>query len=214
MININLIFELCVIFVITYFFIKYKKPKIKFLFYGYIFFIITLFIQIPFKFLEYIYRSYFNKGILIPFILINILIIIISEITKYFSLKRFLKTKSYKNGILFGIGWTSIESLNIFSFYFFNYFFKLFKINYSTSYNLINNSILNFGFLLIINLAITVFIVIAIIKKNKFYLIYAIFYSFLIYFGLFLFSNNLKIIFIILILIYSFYILFYYKKLK
>lgn len=210
----NYILEIFLAIIITYIFIKKENPKLKFLFYGYIFFIVTLFIQIPFRFLEYFFKSYFNNGILIPFILITILTILISEISKYISLGRFLKTKSYKNGILFGIGWTTLESLNFISSYFFKIVFSFFGIEYNISNILQINSFLSFTFFFILNIAITVLIIIAIIKRKKMYILYAILFSIISYLGLLVFSSISKLIFIGFLLIYCFYIIFHYRKLK
>lgn len=208
------VFEILFAFLISYFFIKKEKPKLRFLFYGYFFYIITLFIQIPFRFLEYSLKNYFNSGFLLPFILIGIMTIVVSEVSKYISLGRFLKTKSYKNGILFGIGWTSLESINFISSSFFKFFFSFFNINYTTSNILMISSFVNFAFFFILNLAITVFIVISIIRNKKLYVFYAILFSIISYFGLLVLSNISKWIFVIGLLIYSFYVIFNYRKLK
>lgn len=208
------IFEIFLALIFTLIFIKKEKPKLKFLFYGYFFFYITLFIQIPFRFLEYYFRNYFKNDFLLPFLLIAISTIIVSEVSKYISLSRFLKTKSYKNGILFGIGWTSIESINVVSSVFFKYVFSFFGIDYNTSNILFNNSYLTFSFFFILNLAISVFIVISIIKKKRSYLYYAILFSIISYFGLIVFSSFSRWIFAICLVIYSFYVIFHYRKLK
>lgn len=208
------ILEVFLAIIITYIFIKKESPKLKFLFYGYFFFIINLFIQIPFRFLDYFLNIYFNNEILIPFILITILTIIVSQISKYISLGRFLKTRSYKNGILFGIGWTTLESLNFISSYFFKIVFSFFGIEYNISNILQINSFLNFTFFFILNIAITVLIIIAIIKRKKMYILYAILFIIISYFGLLVFSSLYKLIFIGFLLIYCFFIIFHYRRLK
>jgi len=82
-----------------------------------------LIIQIPIKFLGYYTRGYLKSNILIPIVLLIILSSIISEVGKYLSLKKFLKTKKINNAILFVIGWVSFESINLFSIYFFKLIF-------------------------------------------------------------------------------------------
>lgn len=207
------ILEFIFTLIITYFFIKSEKPKLKFLFYGYIFFIFTLFLRIPFKFLEILLLNYYNSNYLPLFIVISSSIII-TEIAKYLSLKKFLKTKSFKNGILFGIGWTTLESISIVSLNFFNFIFNFFNINYTISTFFGNLNFLEFGFIFIFNLAVTVLIVISIIKKNTIYLFYSILISLIVYFTIRNLNGINFWIFVSFTSIYSLYILFKYKHLK
>jgi len=209
------IFEIIIAIIVTLLFIKFEKPKIKFLFLGYLFLIISLILQIPFKYLKLKIVDFFPTMYEIPLILLSIGIITISEFTKYFSLKKFLKTRSYKNAILFGIGWVSLESINYFTIIIYNFIFSLFSINFSyTPFLSENYSILNFIFFFIINLSITVLVIIAIIKKNFYYLIFAILYASI---SLILLENVIlyeRYIFMWGLFLYSIYIIFKYNKLK
>ncbi len=211
----NYIFEIIIALIITILFIKIKKPKMKFLFLGYFFLLVSLLLQIPFKYLKIIVMENFTTTSAIPIFILTIITIIISEFTKYFSLKKFLKTKNYKNAILFGIGWVSLESINFFSILVYNFVFSYFSINFNYIPFLNNNfGILNFLFFFIINLSITVLVIISIIKKNPYYLIFGILYSILIVIILKNVISYEKYISMIGIFIYSLYIIFKYNKLK
>lgn len=208
------VFELLIALLITYFFIKRERPKVKFLTYGYLFFLVSLILQIPFKFLQLRFADFFSSSFL-PVILINIAVIIISELTKYFSLKRFLKTKSYKNGILFGIGWATIESINYFTIVFYSYFLSFLSLNFDYS-TLVTTSLPLVSFILffVLNLAITVFVIFSIIKKNYLYLIYAMIFSIVIFFAMIYLSGLGLYIFEGFLFLYSLYIIYHYRKIK
>ena len=198
---------------VTLLFFEYKRPKLRFLFYGYIFYLVSLVLQIPLRFVEIFIDLNFGDIFLVSFVFVNIGVIVLSEVLKYFSLRRFLKTKSYKNGIFFGIGWTSIESLRFISERFFNEVFGFFGYNYSVSY-FFNYDLMGFVFFFVFNLAICVFIVISIIKRDKFYLFYAILVSVLVYFSLMRLSGVGFYLITGLAFLYSLYVIFRFQRLK
>lgn len=209
------ILELTISLTITYFFIKKEKPKIKFLFYGYFFLLISLILQIPLKLIIINFQDYFQNN-LIPLTIINLIITLISPITKYLSIKKFIKTKSYKNGILFGIGWATFESINLFKEVFLPLFLNLFSLEINI--NLFLNTqltTLHFLFFFITNLAITILIIISIIKKKKNYLIAAIISNISIFFGtIILINTTYKIIFYTTFTLGALTIIFHYRKIK
>jgi len=206
--------ELIVALGITVYFIQKEKPNLRYLFYGYFFFLITLLMQIPFKITEIFLKEHMKQESNLPFIIISVGIIIMTEISKYFSLKSFVNTKSIKNGILFGIGWATIESIQYFSIIIFSFIFSYFSINFN--YNLLlsnQNDLINFFYFFIFNLSITVLVIFSVIKKKLIYLIQAILYSILVLFALRYTTQILNFIFQILFLLYSTFIIFKYKKL-
>ncbi|MDA3855491.1 MAG: hypothetical protein PF569_04485 [Candidatus Woesearchaeota archaeon] len=208
------IFELLIALMIAYVFIKRERPKVKFLIYGYLFFLVSLVLQIPFKFLQLTFKDYFSSSVL-PIIFLNIGVIVISELTKYFSLKRFLKTKSFKNGILFGIGWATIESISYFSLIFYSFFFGFFSLSFDYLYFLPESfPFVSFLLFFVLNLAITVFVIFSIIKKDKLYLIYAIIFSLVIFFAMLYLEKLALYIFEIFLFFYSLYIIYHYRKIK
>lgn len=159
--------EILIAAIITYFFIKKEKPKLKFLFLGYAFFFISLLLQLPFRYLETIFSTMLET-VLFSTLTIIIITTIVSELTKYFSLKRFLTTKKYKNAILFGIGWSSLESINFFTSSFYRLIFSYVPIEFDYSSIISADlSFFNFIFLFVVNLAITIFVIFSIIKKKK-----------------------------------------------
>ena len=208
------IFELTVALILTGIFYKFENPKLKFLFYGYLFFIVALILQLPFRFLEIYIKDWF-EFMLLSQIIIAPFIIIISEITKYFSLKKFLNTYSFKNGILFGIGWVTLESINFFTIFIVSNFLGLFNLSFDIS-SLLNPEygIYNFLYFFIINLAITIFIIKAITAKKKKYVVHAIIYSLFIYYGLLLLGGLHKNTFTLTSLAVSTFIIFFYRFLK
>ena len=123
--------EIFVALLITLYFIQKESPKIRYLFYGYFFFLVTLTMQIPFRITELFLKEHMPQESRLPFILMSLGIIIMTEISKYYSLKSFVNTKSMKNGILFGIGWATIESIQYFSIIFFSFLFSFFSINFN-----------------------------------------------------------------------------------
>ena len=75
-----------------------EHPKIRYLFYGYLFFFIALTIQLPFRYLELTLKEMFeftlmSQVVIAPFLLIA------TEVTKYFSMKKFIRTRNFKNAI-------------------------------------------------------------------------------------------------------------------
>lgn len=210
----NYLFEILFALLITLLFVKQEKPKIYFLFLGYAFVLLSLFLQLPLKFLELELTSFFSS-LALSSMFFGILAIIISELTKYFSLKRFMKTKSYKNGILFGIGWSTIESINYFSILFYSWIFSLFSLTFNaTSFVDDKLPLLNFLFFFTVNLGITVLVIISIIRKKRLYLIYAITLSTVIFIGLLYLNGTAKTIFSLFFFSYSLFLLFKYRSIK
>lgn len=206
------LFEIAVALIIAYFFYKNERPKVRFLLYGYCLFFLVMFIQLPFRYLELQVRGYFDFALMSQILFAPILIAI-SEVTKYLSMKRFLNTKSFKNGIFFGIGWTTIESINFFTAGFFGVIFSIFAIKFDYSF-LLNPDYgpVNFLLLFIVNLAITVFVIKSIIRKKYYYLAFAIVYSLVAFYGLLLLTGIEKLMFTFVLLTISTFILFNYKK--
>lgn len=208
------VFEIVFAVIITLIFIKKEKPNVLFLFLGYLFFFVALLLQFPFKYLQVYLTDYIQGEIItgIAFIFFSVLVV---EIAKFFALKKFLKTRSVKNGILFGIGWSSIESINYFKDVFLSWFFGILNVNVDYSF-LLNPeyTFLNFVLFFAVNIAITVFVIKAIVKKKIIYLILAIFYGFAFGVGYALLSDIQKDIFSLFFFIYSLRILFRYNKLK
>lgn len=206
--------QILIVCILTYYFVKKNKPNIKFLFLGIGFFFLTLIFQIPLRFIEINLLKYFNSSLVIPTIILIFLSTLISESTKYFSLNKYLKTKSYKNAILFVIGWISLESINIFSIYFYSIFFGFFGIEFDVNLFLQNYNLLNFVFFFILNLALSVFIILAVIKKKHFYFIFSVLLGFLVSLSLINLNGIEKYFFMFLVFIYSLYVIFKYNKLK
>jgi hypothetical protein len=205
--------EFFVAFLLSYLFYSREKPKLKFILYGYLFFLLALFLQFPFRLLQYYLLPYLSNYFL-PLI-IPILTIIISELTKYFSLKRFMKTKSYKNGIFFGIGWVSLESISIISSTFYFLLFSAFAIQISSSgYFGPNLSFFNFVYFFTVNLAITVLVIVSLIKKNYYFLIYAILFSILIFLGFELLGTFELLFFALITFFIAFILIFKYRLMR
>lgn len=207
--------EIFIAAIITVFFILKEKPKLRFLFLGYIFFFVSLILQIPFRYFELKF-TYFFESVFFSSFTIAIITIIISEFTKYFSLKKFLKTRSYKNAILFAIGWSTIESINFLTSNFYQIIFSLVPINFNyANFMPAELSFFNFVFFFILNLAITVFVIFSLIKNNKLYVFFAILFSIIVYLGFVIFSDFIsKIVFTALVFAYSLFVIFHYRKLK
>lgn len=205
--------EIVIAFVITYAFIKREKPKLKFLFYGYIFFLLALILQIPFKFLQAYFEQYLTTTIT-KTVLLSVISIIVTEFVRYFSLKRYLKTKSYKNGILFGIGWATFDAINYIKIIFFTSLFSLLPIylDYSTFLSS-NLPFITFSYSFVLNVALTTLCIIAIIKKRIFYVIYAILIN-IISFSLIYFDSLTRLIIEGTIFAYCLFVIFHYRKIK
>ena len=206
--------EVVVSLVFAFYFIKREKPKVRFLLYGYVFFGVALLLQLPFKYIQIKFLPYF-QGSSVPFLIFSFLSIIVVEVSKYFSLKRFLKTRSFKNGILFGIGWASFESINFIKLSFFSFIFSFIRLSFDVSSFLSPKyEFFGFVFLFSVNLAATVLIVFSVIKKNLFYLFYAMLFSFLVFVCFNSFSGWDLVGFCIFAFLYSLFIIFHYRKIK
>lgn len=209
------IIEILTALLITIYFIQKENPKIRYLFYGYFFFLITLIMQIPFRITELFLKEHMPSQSRLPFIIVSMGIIIMTEISKYYSLKSFVNTKSIKNGILFGIGWATIESIQYFSVIFFSFLFSFFAINFD--YTLLlkeQNQIVNFFFFFIFNLSITVLVIFSVIKNRLLYLVQAILYSCLVLYSITYIEGTLGLFLELLFVLYSLFIIFKYKKLR
>ena len=207
--------EIFVALLITIYFIQKESPKIRYLFYGYFFFLITLTMQIPFRITELFLKEHMPQESKLPFILMSLGIIIMTEISKYYSLKSFVNTKSMKNGVLFGIGWATIESIQYFSIIFFSFLFSFFSINFNYALLLKEqNQLVNFFFFFVFNLSITVLVIFSVIRNKIVYLIHAIIYSCLVLFLIAYTEGSTKILSEILMFGYSLFMVFKYKKLS
>jgi hypothetical protein len=211
--------EIILILIFVYYFIKKEKPKKRFFIYGFLISIIVFIFKLPINFLIYYIQNQIEiQNTSIPILLIMIFSIIITEIARYLSLKRYFKSKSYKNGILFGIGWATFSSL---------LFLHSVVIDFLKSINLFQNnnlgsmfviiepismSIIPFIFLFLLNIAQSTLIIISIIKKNIFYIIYSILLG--IFCNLIFLNNNNNLIVELIIILIIFFIVFHYRKIK
>ncbi len=211
MISFEVLLKLIFILIIAYYFQKKTKAKIRFFILGILFFILSLILQLPFKFVEYYLKGASISIISIAPVLFALFAIITSELTKYFSLRKYLKTKSPRNGILFGLGWVGFESISYFSYIFYFYILNIFSINFRPE-NLISASLpfWDFIFLFIVNSAITILIIFSVIKKKLIFLFYGIYLSLGIYLVLYYIQSSL--IFEILFLLYSLFLIFRYNS--
>ena len=206
--------EILFAILITYLFINHKKPKLRYLLYGYLGISISILLQLPFKYTQSIISEQINNA-LIPVTILTIVTITISEITKYIFLKKVLKTKIFKNGILFGIGWSTIESINIFTITLFSIIFSILGNSFNYSFLLTQNvPFINFIFFFITNIAITSIVIFSVIKKKKIHLFFAILLSITISIGLQHLQGVNKALFSIIILSYCIYLIFNYNKIK
>ena len=146
----------------------------------------------------------------LPILIVAFGMPIISESIKYLSLKKYLKTKSHKNGIFFGIGWVIVESIPYISMLIYTTAFSYLTLSY-TPQALVESGIplWSFVFFFIINLSITALVVFAVIKERIYYVFYAIIYSAIIY--LLLQEATEKIFFQIFFIILSLFIIFKYR---
>ncbi len=200
-----------VVFFAYYFYTK-EKPKIKFILLGALFSLLSILLQLPLRIAEIEIEQYFLSDTL-PLLLIAFGVPIITELTKYFSLKRYLKTRSQKNGIFFGIGWVGIESISYISLVLYTTVFSYLSLTYQPQ-NLVESTLplWSFIFLFIINLSITVLVVFSVTKKKFYYVIYAILYSAIVY--LVLLEVQQKFLFQCAFIIYSLFIIFRYRLFK
>jgi hypothetical protein len=205
--------ELILAILITYLFVYKTGARLKFLFLGYFFFCLALVMQLPLKILLEWTKEHFPTHALLPILLITTVSIGITQVTKYFSLKRFLKTKSYKNGILFGLGWATIESIDI---------LKIFILNtvVSTIHLTLSNSIfvdpqyslLEFAYFFIVNVSLTSLIIFAIITKKSYFLYFTIMYALFVHIGLPFISNPTQNLLIVVTFLFSLFIIFWHKQ--
>jgi hypothetical protein len=205
-----------IVLLIVYYFYKKHKPKVKFLFLGIFFFGIAFLISFPFKVLfQKIIENFSGFGFYLSNLVVLIFFTIFFESSKYFALKKYLKTRSFKNGVFFVIGWSGVETLGIFNYYLINFLKENFNVFVNTSNFAFNLNVLDFLFYLLLNLAISVLVVISIIKKKKIYFFYGLIFSILtIIFLNMLNSIILEFFLKIIISIYSLYIIFKFNKIK
>jgi len=204
--------EIVFVLMITYLYYEYIKPKVKYLFYGYFFFFIGLILQLPFRYVEILLEGVFEVVLISQYFIVPFSIVL-SEVVKYFSLKKFIKTRSFKNGFFFGIGWASIESINFFTISFFSIIFSWLSLSFNYTYLLNPNyGLLNFVFLFILNLAINVYVILAITKRNIRYLIAGILFSLVSYFGLLILSGFEEVGFYVFLFSVSLFIIFHHRR--
>lgn len=211
-IGLNYSFQILFVLIMTYLYYKYLKPKFRYLLYGYFFFFVGVVLQFSFRSVEVMIERLFEV-VIISYYFIAPLSIIFSEILKYFSLKKFIKTKVFKNGFFFGIGWASLESINYFTIIFFSSISTWLGLSFDYGFLLNPHyNFFNFIFFFILNLAINVYIILAITKRDIWYLFYGILYSLFSYFGLLLLHGTSKIGFYVLLFSISLFVIFYHRR--
>ena len=204
----NYFFEIFLaLYIIVLYYLK-LKPKVRYLFYGFFFFFVSLILQFPIR-----YILVGLDKILIIFNLTELLFIplsiVVVEVTKYFSLKKFIKTRSLNFGLFFTVGWVSLASINYFTIIFFNFVLGFLSLSFDFSYLLNPNyNFFYFAYYFILNLAVSVFVISAIVYKNIYYLILGILFSLVSAIGILYFDSYFKFIFIFIMFIISVYILF------
>lgn len=208
----ELVVQILFVTFFAYYFYTREKPKTKFLILGFLFSLLSLLLQIPLRIFELEIEKYFLSDT-VPLLLIAFGAPIISETVKYFSLKRYMKTKSHKNGIFFGIGWVIVESIPYISMVLYSTVFSYISLSYAPQ-SLVDSSIplLDFIFFFIINLSITALVVFAVIKNKFYYVLYAIVYSAIIY--LMLQETTQKLLFQGIFLLVSLFIILRYRLFK
>ena len=176
------IFEVVIIGFFVANFVRRERPNVLFFFLGFLFSVIAFVLKMPITLimnsisLENTFSSIILSGTIIA-----IAIAVINEITRYLSLKRFLSTRSYKNGILFGFGWATFSVLIFFQNIVIAYFLSILPYFETFEIPQLTLGFLEFTLLLTTILAQTIFIVFAVLKNKKRYVIYSILYSILIY---------------------------------
>lgn len=170
------ILQVSIVSVIIFFFLKHYNKTHKYLLLGIGFFFLSLLLQLPFHYLQVLILNFLSSPNLIPSIILSSLAIIVGEFTKYFSLKKFLPTKSNNRGKAFVVGWVSFESLNFLTLWFYTSIFTLFQTSFSFKPYILEQQLplLNFTFFLLINLAISMIVLKAVLKKKIGYLLIAI----------------------------------------
>lgn len=201
--------EVFIISLITLIFIIKKKPNPSYLFLGYFFFFVTLILSLPFKILEIYITKLLPVTINSSNFIFSLIFSIFFLFTNYYVIKKFIKTRTLKNAILFAIAWASLYSISFFSFYFYKIIFKLFDISYNPNIFIVKN-IFDFSFFLAfpITLAIFILIIKAILKKSKIYLLFAFFLIVLTNYSLGIGNIIIKLSFLGIILLVSFKQLF------
>ena len=211
MVPIEVIFKFLIVFAIAFFFYQAKKPKVSYFFYGILFFCIALLLQLPFKLLEYHFNQLPYLFFQVSSVVIALLAICLSELTKYFSLKKYLKTKSLKNGIFFGLGWIGFESISFLSITLYSILFSIFSISFNPNYLVSPTLYLwDFVYFFVVNATITMFVISSVIRKKKIYFFYGLFLSSLIYVVLYFIKENVYVE--MLFLIYCLITLFTFNK--
>jgi hypothetical protein len=201
-------FQIFFALVIIFLYFYHLSPKIRYVFYGFFFFFVALLMQPPLRYFLTILDRLLDF-IDLPVFVFSGLSIVIVEVTKYFSLKKFIKTKNFHNALFFGIGWISLASINFFIIYFFDSIFSLLNINFDYSY-LLNPEygVFYFIYYYILNLAVSVYIVLAIVLKDYIYLFNGISFSLIANIVLLYLDGFLSYLFMCGIFVLSIYIIF------
>jgi hypothetical protein len=218
----NYFFQIFFAILVIFLYFYHLKPKMRYVFYGFFFFFVALLMQPPLKyFLTMLDRIL--DFVDLPVFVFSGLSIIIVEVTKYFSLKKFIKTKNFHNALFFGIGWISLASINFFVIYFFDSIFGLLDIYFDYSY-LLNPEygVIFFIYYYILNLAVSVYVVLAIVLKDLIYLFNGVSFSLIANIGLLYMSGFMNYLFMAGIFVFSIYIIFdnkvhyhkYFRKAK
>jgi hypothetical protein len=211
MVPVELIIKILIVLLLAYFYYRIEKPKYYFFFFGVLFFLLALLLQLPFKLLEYQFMQIPYVFFQVSSLFIGIFGILITEATKYISLKKYMKTRKLKNGIFFGIGWVGFESISFLSIIIYSKLFAFFSLSFNSGL-LVSSSLplWSFLFFLIINSTITMFVIAAVIKRKNIYFAYAVLFSIIVYVTLYFSGGSLlaEIIF----LAYSSYTLFNSKR--
>lgn len=174
--------EVLIVSIFTFNFIKRERPNVVFFFLGFLFAIVAFVLKLPLLYLLGLidFENTFSS-IILSGVIIAIVTALINEVTRYLSLKRFLRTRSYKNGILFGIGWAAFTIIIFFQEMILTYFGTQFSFLQGIVLENVSYNFLEFTLVLTTTLAQSVFIVFAVLKKQKRYLVYSILYSILIF---------------------------------
>ena len=201
--------EIVLFLFFAYFFYTKEKPKKIYFILGAFFAALSIALQLPILIMEPYLEGYITQAA-VSTIIVMIASLVIMEIVKYFSLKRYLKTRSYKNGIFFGIGWVGMISIPYFSFIVYDLVLSYLSIPYHPQ-ELIETTLplWSFIFFFVINLAITVLVIFSVINKTKIYLIYALIFSILV--NTTLYETGGDIILQIVYFLFSLLIIFRYR---
>jgi hypothetical protein len=214
----QIFFTILIIFLYFY----HLRPKMKYVFYGFFFFFVALLMQPALKYFLTILDSLLDF-IYLPIFVFSGFSIVIVEVTKYFTLKKFIKTRNFHNALFFGIGWISLASINFFVIYFFDFIFSLFNFYFDYTY-LLNPEygVIFFIYYYMLNLAVTVYVVLAIVLKDLMYLFNGVIFSLFANLGVMYLSGVMSYLFMLGTFVLSIYIIFdnkvhyhkYFKKAK